>query len=130
MLKRYKCGLVLLVAVNFALSACVASSTSVDKSSLELLGDTPLVYQCESGARIVAKYYSLSDGSLNFVKVTMPSGKQYTLPNVISASGARYTDEVSMVWWTKGDNAFAEARDQDGQWQVQYKNCKQIFAIK
>jgi len=41
----------------------------------------------------VARYGYLSDGSLQFVKVLMPNGKEYTLPSLVSASGARFTDE-------------------------------------
>ncbi len=83
-------------------------------------------YRCENGEQIVARYYSLSDDSLKFVKVVMPDGKEYTLPNVLSASGARYTDEVEKVWWTKGNSVFVQARDQDGGWQTEYRDCLEI----
>ncbi len=79
-----------------------------------------------SAERITARYYSLSDDSLSFVKVTMPDGKIYTLPNVVSASGARYSDDRELVWWTKGDTAFAEKRGEDGQWKTVYTDCRVI----
>ena len=113
--------LCVLVVVAY-LSACA----SAKQDRLEVEGGEPIRYQCEGGERIVARYYSLSDKSLHFVKVTMPDGKEYTLPNVLSASGARYTDDHLWVWWTKGESAFAETRDQSGEWHAAYEGCQQI----
>ena len=48
----------------------------------------------------MARYGSLADGSLHFVKVEMPDGCVRTLPQAMSASGARYTDDRDLVWWT------------------------------
>ncbi|MCX6250849.1 MAG: MliC family protein [Bacteroidetes bacterium] len=97
--------------------------------SLTVRGGTPVIYQSDSGARIIAKYFTLSDSSLDFVKVTLPGGKEYTLPQAMSASGARYTDDRELVWWTKGNTAFAEIRDENGQWKMKY-NCKEIPGSK
>lgn len=83
-----------------------------------------MIYQCENGDRIVAKYYSLSDGSLNFVKLIFSDGKKQTLPQALSASGARYTDDRELVWWIKGDSARVESRDGEGIWQPKYNDCK------
>lgn len=113
--------LCVLVVVAY-LSAC----TSAKQDRLEVEGGEPSSYQCEGGERIVARYYSLSDKSLHFVKVTMPDGQEHTLPNVLSASGARYTDDHLWVWWTKGESAFAQTRDQSGEWYVEYDGCQQI----
>jgi membrane-bound inhibitor of C-type lysozyme len=77
-------------------------------------------------ARGVAKYFSLSDNSLHFVKLTLPDGQEVTLPNVLSASGARYTSDTDLTWWTKGDVAFAEQRGLEGQWQTLYEDCRVI----
>jgi membrane-bound inhibitor of C-type lysozyme len=106
--------------------ACLSGCGSAKQEQLAVQGGEPITYQCEGGEQIVARYYSLSDKSLHFVKVTMPDGQEHTLPNVLSASGARYTDDYLWVWWTKGESAFAEARDQDGEWQVKYQNCQQV----
>ena len=67
----------------------------------------------------------LSDSSLYFVKVTLPGGKNCTLPQVMSASGVRYTDDREVVWWTKGSGAFAETRDSAGQW-VKLFDCVEL----
>jgi membrane-bound inhibitor of C-type lysozyme len=98
----------------------------VKQEALTVRGGEPVVYQCENGDPIVARYYSLSDGSLQFVKVLLPDGKEYTLSQAISASGARYTDDRILTWWIKGDSARVEMRDQNGEWQTKYKNCQVV----
>lgn len=61
-----------------------------------------------------ADFYSLSDKSLYFVKVN-DGNKTYTLTRTISASGERYIDETQKIeFWTKGETAFIEELDSDG----------------
>ncbi|HOI73472.1 MAG TPA: MliC family protein [Syntrophales bacterium] len=91
---------------------------------LTVSGGMAVRYACENGDRVLATYYQLSDGSLSFVKVRMPDGKVYTLPQALSASGSRYTDDRELVWWTKGDLAFAEVRDDNGEWTQKYRDCR------
>jgi membrane-bound inhibitor of C-type lysozyme len=111
---------------------CVVALVSVtgchsrSQEALTVDGGEPVVYECENGDRITARYYSLSDGSLNFVKVLLPDSQEFTLPQVLSASGARYTDERMLTWWIKGDSARVEMRDQNGEWQAEYQSC-QVF---
>jgi len=90
---------------------------------LTVTGGEAITYHCGNSAQIVARYYSLSDKSLDFVKVRLPGGNEYTLPQVLSGSGVRYSDDRELVWWTKGASAFAEMRDQNGDWQVKYDKC-------
>jgi membrane-bound inhibitor of C-type lysozyme len=106
--------------------ACLVGCGGIDTGDLKVRGGESIIYQCENGKQIVARYYSLADGSLDFVKITVPEGKEYTLPRVLSASGVRYTDDLKIVWWTKGESAFLEARGENGKWQVKYQNCKQV----
>jgi membrane-bound inhibitor of C-type lysozyme len=82
---------------------CVSGCCGVKKECQTVRGGEKVTYQCENGDRIGAKYYSLSDDSLNFVKVILSDGKEQTLPQALSASGARYTDDRELVWWIKGD---------------------------
>jgi membrane-bound inhibitor of C-type lysozyme len=119
---------ILVFAVLVAVLSCGCAGCPL-KAGLGVQGGEPVIYQSGKGDRIVARYFSLSDKSLDFVKLALPGGKQYTLPCVLSASGARYTDERALVWWTKGDTAFAEVRDENGQWQRKY-DCRQIPARK
>lgn len=51
-----------------------------------------------------AVYHRLSDDSRAFVKLTL-DGREFTPPNVISASGSRYSDLAMLEWWTKGGGA-------------------------
>ncbi len=105
---------------------CVSGCCGLQKDSLTVRGGENVTYQCENGDRIAAKYYSLSDDSFNFAKIVLPGGKEQTLPQAISASGARYTDDRELVWWIKGDAAIVEMRDHDGNWQSKYRDCKVV----
>ena len=105
-----------------ALSSC--SLSAARQENLTVTGGKTITYLCETGEKITARYFALSDKSLEFVKLQMPDGKNYTLPLALSASGARYTDDRELVWWTKGDSAFAQRRDTNGEWQIVY-NCRE-----
>ena len=61
-------------------------------------------YQCDNGIKVNASYYELSDKSLGFVKLNL-NGKNYTLPQLVSANGTRYSDERDVEWWAVGDKA-------------------------
>lgn len=108
----------------------LSSSREAEAKStgLSVVGGEPVVYDAGEGRRITARYYSLSDNSLSFVKLELPDGSAITLPNLASGSGARYSDDLNLVWWTKGDGAFAEKRDDSGQWKSLYPDCKEIPA--
>jgi membrane-bound inhibitor of C-type lysozyme len=83
-------------------------------------------YRSDDGERFVARYGSLSDGSLHFVKVKMPDGQEHTLPQVISASGVRYTDEKEIVWWTHKGTVRVDVRDAEGAWKTRYSELKEV----
>ncbi|MGA2822002.1 MAG: MliC family protein [Bacteroidales bacterium] len=108
------------------LSGCAGKR---NPAALTVCGGDPVIYESDRGERIIAKYFTLSDHSLDFVKVTLPGGREYTLPQVMSASGVRYTDDRELVWWTKGSTAFAEVRDENGQWERKY-TCNEIRSNK
>ena len=101
------------------------SGCDLGAGKLGVTGGDPVTYLCEQNQKVQVRYFSLSDESLNFIKLSLPDGKDYTLPQAVSASGARYTDEHEAVWWNKGDEGFVELRDQDGEWQTAYNDCKQ-----
>jgi len=107
------------------LLAAAAGCTGLGQDVLTVRPGERVVYRCGGGERIVAHYHSLSDGSLDFVKVSLPGGREVTLPQALSASGERYTNDIEWVWWTKGDSAFAETRDPNGEWQIKYQDCRQ-----
>ena len=115
--------MVLFVLATPASATCGGDCKGDGSCGLTVKGGEEVTYNCGSGETITARYYSLSDGSLNFVKVTLPDGKVYTLPAVLSASGVRYTDDFELVWWTKGDTAHAEKRQENGEWKTLYEEC-------
>jgi len=112
----------ILITSAIAFSSC--SETPTRQEKLTVTGGTTITYLCDTGEKITARYFELSDKSLEFVKIQMPDGKDYTLPLALSASGARYTDDRELAWWTKGDTAFAQKRDESGEWQIAY-NCRE-----
>jgi len=109
-----------------AVAALAGCGSSKQGEALTVTGGEPITYKCEGGEEIVARYYALSDNSLHFVKVTLPDGQVQTLPNAVSASGARYTDDRMWVWWTKGETGFAETRNDKGEWETKYQGCQQV----
>ena len=60
----------------------------------------------------------LTDNSLYFVKVKMVDGKEYTLPQVIAASGARYSDEYSLQFWIKGNSMTLYTMNEEREWEI------------
>lgn len=120
----------LIVLFFVATLICISGCNSAKRGELTVLHGNYAIYQCENGNRIEARYYSLSDNSLSFVKLRMPDGREQTLPQVLSASGARYTNDFELVWWIKGDSARAEIRGLNGEWQLKYAKCKVVPAAR
>lgn len=116
--------IIYLIPLWFTLVFAVAGDCAeAQEDNLTVTGGAAITYQCNGGERIVARYFSLSDKGLDFVKVRLPDGREFTLPQVLSGSGVRYSDERELVWWAKGTTAFAEMRDQNGDWRLRYDNC-------
>ncbi len=71
-------------------------------------------YSCKNGKSIDAKFYK------DRVDLTLSDDRQLTLPQAVSASGARYAnDDESIVFWEKGDTAFITESDKET-----FKDCK------
>ncbi len=115
---------IILVAFLAITSLFFYGCNAVEKDSLYLVHNDTILYKCEDGSKITANYYSLSDDSYWFSEIILPDGKKHTLINVKAASGAKFMNDV-IVWWTKGDKAFTEIRDHQGEWQIDLR-CKQI----
>lgn len=112
-------GIVMLFAVA---SGCATTS----EPALGVSPGMAYVYETNTGERLDVTYYTLTDDSLDFVRVVMPDGQQYTLPQTVSASGARYSDGMYLVWWSKGDTALVEVRGDDGAWTSLYEDCRVV----
>ena len=121
MLRRSTITLVASILALF-LSCCVTNLHRV----LTVDIGPPVYYRSDDGNLFVARYGSLSDGTLHFVKIKMPDGQQYTLPQVLSASGVRYTDERELVWWTHQGRVRVDVRDLEGKWKTMYSELREV----
>lgn len=90
------------------LTACGSGLTLVESGSQ--------VWESETSTAVTV-HYSLSDNSLDLVKLTY-DGESYTLPRVVSADGARYTKDMDIVWWESGDTAMLQTRNSQGDWET------------
>ena len=66
---------------------------------------TTQTYTCDRGVQVPVTYINATEGSIVVLTV---EGRQITLVNEPSASGARYgwtSDGSNYVWWSKGDEA-------------------------
>jgi membrane-bound inhibitor of C-type lysozyme len=63
-----------------------------------------LTYGCRDGTTLIVAYLVSPDS----VQITYADGRRQTLPNVISASGARYAAS-GVEFWSKGDEAMFTA---------------------
>jgi membrane-bound inhibitor of C-type lysozyme len=104
---------------------CVIIAWSAD-SLLTVSVGQPISYESGKDERFSARYGQLSDGTLHFVKVTLPDGHEYTLPQVFSASGARYTDDRDLVWWEHQGTVRLDVRTAAGKWETKYQALKRI----
>jgi membrane-bound inhibitor of C-type lysozyme len=109
--------------LTLSLCGCVAG---LHKTVLTADIGPPVYYRSDNGDLFVARYGHLSDGSLSFVKLKMPDGREYTLPQVISASGVRYTDERQVVWWTHQGTVRVDVRDAEGKWKTWYSELRKV----
>jgi membrane-bound inhibitor of C-type lysozyme len=120
--KLFERGSVILPAI-LIICQLLFSGCAHDKQELHIKKDAVVTYNCENGADIRAEYFSLSDSSLHFVKIFMPDGKEYTLPQVVSGSGARYTEGREIEWWIKGDSVMIKRHTDEGDWTAIFHKC-------
>ncbi|CAK23306.1 MliC family protein [Synechococcus sp. CS-197] len=91
--------------------------------ALSVLPGELIRYRCGGGQIIEAHYGSLSDQSLAFVRLRLPDGRRLTLPQVASASGARYSADHAVTWWSKGSSGFLQERGKNGRWRITLDAC-------
>lgn len=74
------------------------------KTEQELAGEGTLaVFVCPAGRAIAVEFRKRD------VRLALSDGRTMTLPQTISASGARYASaDESFVFWNKGDGAFVQ----------------------
>jgi membrane-bound inhibitor of C-type lysozyme len=75
-------------------------------------------FACEAGKKIQAVFVN---GDKPSVRLLLSDGRELTLPQVLSGSGARYANaDESFVFWNKGRTAFIQE-----QGKTSYSNCQQ-----
>jgi membrane-bound inhibitor of C-type lysozyme len=102
------------ILLVIAFTGC--TTIAIEKLNVELIQEEE--YVCSDGSKINVRFYTLTDKSLNFVKVKMVDGKEYTLPQVIAASGARYSDEYSLQFWIKGNSMTLYKMNEEREWEI------------
>ncbi|XDD54350.1 MliC family protein [Leptospira sp. WS4.C2] len=87
-----------------------------------------VVYQAENGQKITAVYHNpTNDEGIYSVTVKIPNHQPITLNQGIAASGIRYTDDKTLVWWAKGGEAFIMKPDGKGDWDITDKYKEILF---
>ena len=94
------------------------SCRTIVKEKLNVELTQEVEYLCLDGNKIDARFYTLTDNSLSFVKVKIVDGKEYTLPQVIAASGARYSDEYSLQFWIRGNSMTLYKMNEEREWEI------------
>lgn len=63
-------------------------------------------FQCQGGKSVKASFNNANGGS---VDLQLSDGRELSLPQALSASGARYANaDETIVFWNKGNTAFIE----------------------
>jgi membrane-bound inhibitor of C-type lysozyme len=123
MFKSSTAATLFIIMLTVSLCAC-ATNPQKEIPTVEI--GPPVTYESADGDRFLARYGSLSDGTLDFVKLKMPNGREYTLPQAVSGSGARYTDDREIVWWEHRGTVRVDVRGAGGKWVTQYSDLKVV----
>lgn len=118
---------ILVPCVAFVMQGCVQLNSTSNHEELKILGGQKITYLCKGDDRVVVQYYSLSDASLSFAKLSLQGMPEITLASSLSASGSRYANE-SFEWLENGGKALVRVRDQNKKWQPLYENCSAIVS--
>lgn len=96
----------LTLLVLLGLAACATPTPPGTSSSPQLTRNTRAIvtYGCADGTTLIVAYLVSPDS----VEITYADGRKQNLPNVISASGARYA-AGAVEFWNKGDEAMFTA---------------------
>jgi membrane-bound inhibitor of C-type lysozyme len=92
---------------------------------LSVLLNSSVNYQCADKTKLTVKYYSLSDKSLGFIKIKIGAQAEQTLPESISGSGAKFSDQRNLTWWTKGNKGdiYLSNDGPEDSWPLAHTEC-------
>ena len=98
-------GFAAVLAAGAALTGMAFAQAPAGSASAEP-GTISALFTCDAGKTVAAVFHN---GTQSSVKLTLSDGRELTLPQALSASGARYANgDESFVFWNKGDTAFIE----------------------
>ena len=93
---------VVVTLLGLAVAACAAAPNAP-------AGVIRAKFTCDGGRAIAAEFVNAPQP---LVRLALSDGRALTLPQAISASGARYASvDDRVVFWNKGDTAFVEEGD-------------------
>jgi len=101
----------------FSFIVLVFFISSCDSNQLYLQKKVSLNFVDSNKDTIKVDIYVLSDDTLSFIKAWYQN-QEYTLPQVVSADGARYSDGRDVAIWLVGDKL-----------NLEYKNKKNEFLV-
>lgn len=104
-------GLVLLGCFVFELGLSMGNKQTKVTSD----GGVIARFDCSDGKHILAVFYPQDDTKVN---LSLSDNREMSLKHAISASGARYTNDESIVFWNKGNTAFITEGDK-----TTFDNC-------
>lgn len=122
--KRFWVVLVVLVLIIAGIVIYALGGSSSPQSNPNDMSGTQninAVFTCDGGKSINAMFMNASTATTtgNSVMLSLSDGRQMTLPQTISADGARYANQDgSLVFWNKGNGAFIQENGS-----TTYNNC-------
>lgn len=100
--------------LSLTFSFCIFSSLLPILPAISETEPNLITFKCDDGTSFTGQFFR-EEAIFN-----LPGQGEITLPQVVSASGAKYTDDNITVW-TKGQEAFVEVDNQ-----ITLKNCLQV----
>lgn len=104
--------IVLVIVAGIAIYATSQNSQpSVAQQTSPVTQNIQAVFTCDGGKSVNATFMNESNSTTtgNSVLLSLSDGRQMTLPQAISADGARYANaDESVVFWNKGNGAFIQ----------------------
>ena len=106
---------VIMIKKHILTTAVIVSLVTACTKNTDTNLPNAITYTCENGKKLNVTYL-ISKENIRHARIKSENAS-YDLKNVISASGAKYSDG-KYTWWTKGYSGFFEIDDT-----ITMKNC-------
>ena len=117
--------LCLVFILGISIVGCRSDKKDGEQLTVKISNYTSILYRTENKENLRAKYYSSADNKENYVLLILPNDDEITLTEVVSASGARYSDGDKYEWWTKGPQGILKTTPKKGAAPI-YLQCVSI----